>query len=86
VSTILELAGMAGVVRGIDLLAGAGWAFVAAGLLVVFVGSVTDDGELNAAVRKSAGLPAKGFRLARRRIAERKARKVSGSRLPAVRA
>lgn len=85
-STLLELAGMAGIVRGVDVLLGVGAAWLAAGILVVFVGSVTDDGELNAAVRKSAVLPLAGYRRIRRRLKARSQRRAEGQRLPAVRA
>lgn len=85
-STLLELAGMAGIVRGVDVLLGVGAAWITAGLLVLFIGSVVDDMEVAAAVRKSAALPLAGYRRIRHRLKSRSQRRADGQRLPAVRA
>lgn len=85
-SDLVELAGFGALVEGVNLLLGRGAAFVAVGLVLLFIGATIDDEGVTVALHKTVRLPFVTLSRVRRSVAARKARRESGSRLPAVRA
>lgn len=70
-SASLELLGLAAIVAGVYVLAGLGFALLACGGCLLFVGSVTDDGAITQALKLHAARARTRVALVRQRRRKR---------------